>query len=209
MGETDFVEIALRPFGNAKAEMADLVTTRTIDARELDQKMLSESRVVVLANVSQLNDVQLKALENFVREEVAASGVPRQPDQQRVVQHHADGERRAPAAARHVALGLDQLRDAGDDRLAALRASRAGDVQRPAQRQPLGGGHPPLVRMREDSSRTGDTGILVLARLDTGDPFLVEKRFGDGRVLSCAVPCDAEWTNLPARPFFLRSCSSW
>jgi hypothetical protein len=58
-------------------------------------------------------------------------------------------------------------------------------------------------KMREDTSRTGDTGVTVLARLDTGDPFLVEKKFGEGRVLSCAVPCDAEWTNLPARPFYL------
>src|SRR6185436_3095398 len=38
-------------------------------------------------------------------------------------------------------------------------------------------------KMREDTSRTGDTGVTVLARLDTGDPFLVEKKFGEGRVL--------------------------
>jgi hypothetical protein len=43
----------------------------------------------------------------------------------------------------------------------------------------------------------------LMARLDTGDPFLVEKKFGEGRIIECAVPCDAEWTNLPARPFYL------
>src|SRR5262249_21359097 len=43
----------------------------------------------------------------------------------------------------------------------------------------------------------------VLARLDTGDPFLVEKPYGEGRVIQCAIPCDADWSNLPMRPFYL------
>jgi hypothetical protein len=57
--------------------------------------------------------------------------------------------------------------------------------------------------MREETGKPGESGVTVLARLDTGDPFLVEKKFGEGRVIECAVPCDADWTNLPARPFFL------
>jgi hypothetical protein len=31
----------------------------------------------------------------------------------------------------------------------------------------------------------------------------VEKQFGEGRVIQCAVPCDADWSNLPMRPFYL------
>jgi len=204
MGETDFVEIALRPFGNAKVEMADLVTTRTIDARELDQKMLAESRVVVLANVSQLNDVQLKALENFVREgggvlvfpgnrinsawyntTLMAGGKGLLPLPVTSLSGSTNSGTRATIVSQHYEHpALEMFNDPRNGNLSEA------DIRL-------------WYKMREDSSRTADTGITVLARLDTGDPFLVEKRFGDGRVLSCAVPCDAEWTNLPARPFFL------
>jgi hypothetical protein len=44
---------------------------------------------------------------------------------------------------------------------------------------------------------------FVLARLNTGDPFLVEKQFGAGNVIFSTVPCSAEWSNLPMRPFYL------
>ena len=44
--------------------------------------------------------------------------------------------------------------------------------------------------------------IREIERLD-GDTFLAEKPFGEGRVISCAVPCDADWSNLPLRPFYL------
>ena len=43
----------------------------------------------------------------------------------------------------------------------------------------------------------------VLARFDSGDPFLVEKKFGDGRVIVCSTAIDADWSNLPMRPSFL------
>jgi hypothetical protein len=46
-------------------------------------------------------------------------------------------------------------------------------------------------------------GPTILARLSSGDPFLAEKTFGNGRVIECAIPCDADWSNLPMRPFYL------
>ena len=48
-----------------------------------------------------------------------------------------------------------------------------------------------------------DPGLAILAQLSTADPFLVEKKNGEGRVLQCAVPCDADWGNLPVRPVFV------
>lgn len=43
----------------------------------------------------------------------------------------------------------------------------------------------------------------VLARLDNGDPLLLEKRYGDGLVLQFTTACDAEWSDLPQRPVFV------
>ena len=42
-----------------------------------------------------------------------------------------------------------------------------------------------------------------MARLETNDPFLAEKPFGEGRVLQLATALDADWSNLPMRPIYL------
>ncbi len=44
---------------------------------------------------------------------------------------------------------------------------------------------------------------LVLASMDNGWPFLVEKRFGRGSVLMCCTSGSSKWTNLPVTKFFL------
>jgi len=43
----------------------------------------------------------------------------------------------------------------------------------------------------------------VLARLSDGDPFLLEKPFGGGRVLLFTAGATTEWTNFPVRNLFL------
>jgi hypothetical protein len=43
----------------------------------------------------------------------------------------------------------------------------------------------------------------VLARLSGGDPLLLEKPFGQGRVILCTTAATKAWTNLPVRNLFL------
>ena len=43
----------------------------------------------------------------------------------------------------------------------------------------------------------------VLARLSGGDPLLLVKTFGEGRVLLFTVPATADWSNFPIRNLFL------
>ena len=45
--------------------------------------------------------------------------------------------------------------------------------------------------------------INTIARLDSGNAFLVEKGFGNGRVMFCSTSCDDGWNNLPVRTFFV------
>lgn len=40
---------------------------------------------------------------------------------------------------------------------------------------------------------------VVAARFNTGDPFLVVRNYGEGRVAILAAPLDADWSTLPAR----------
>jgi hypothetical protein len=56
----------------------------------------------------------------------------------------------------------------------------------------------------QEQAASGDAAApVVLARLESGDPFLVEKPFGEGRVIVCSTAIDADWSNLPLRPFYL------
>ena len=53
------------------------------------------------------------------------------------------------------------------------------------------------VRPRQDPN------ISTLARLENGDPFLLEQKYGAGRLIEAVVPCDSDWSNLPTRPFYV------
>jgi hypothetical protein len=200
-GETDFVEIALRPFGLARAELADLVTTKTVEARELDARLLAEARVVLLANVPQLAEPQLRALEAFVREGGGLLVFPgnRINSSWYNTALHQDGKGLLPLPVASLAGSLNQQ---------GTHASVVGQhYEHPALEMfndPRNGNLSDAqvwlwYRMRE----LADPALTVMAKLDSGDPFLVEKKVGEGRVIQAAVPCDADWCNLPMRPFFL------
>ena len=53
------------------------------------------------------------------------------------------------------------------------------------------------------------SGASVSARLDTGDPWVVERPWGRGRVLLLATPIDAEAGTLPANPDFVPLTHEW
>ncbi|MFM8725686.1 MAG: hypothetical protein ACKON9_11260, partial [Planctomycetaceae bacterium] len=46
-------------------------------------------------------------------------------------------------------------------------------------------------------------GTATAAVLDSGDPLLLERRLGDGVVLQLATAVDADWSDLPLRPFYV------
>lgn len=198
-GETDYLDIALRPYGAARAGLADLIATRTIEARELDARALAEARAVVLANVPQLPPAGLRALEDFVRQGGGLLIFPgnRINSAWYNTALRADGRGLLPLPVASLA---GTLREAGTHAsvvsqhfdhpaLEAFNDPRNGDLSRAEVWL--------WYKFREEGQAT------VVARLDSGDPFLVEKRFGEGRVLQCCVPCDAEWSNLPVRPFYV------
>jgi hypothetical protein len=206
-GETDFVEIALRPYGAAKVELADLITTRVVEPRDLDAKALAETRVVLLANVPQLQEAQLRALETFVRE---GGGLLVFPGNR----INSAWYNTALAAGGKGLLPLPVASLAGSLNQSGTQASVVGQhFEHPALEMfndPRNGNLSDAqiwlwYRMRADASalRDADPSLAVLAKLDTGDPFLVEKRYGEGRVLQSCLPCDADWSNLPMRPFYL------
>jgi uncharacterized membrane protein len=208
--ETDFLEIALRPYSAVKTTLADLITTTVIKPEQLDANQLKDQRVVVLANVPQLDAKQLKALEDFVR---GGGGLLIFPGSRiKTDWYNTKFTSLFPWRLTSLDGSLDDttkqstilVQHYEHPALALFNDPRAGNLATATIRL--------WYKFAEEnaaSSRAPAIGSVtnvspfVVARLNNGAPFLVEKRFGDGSVIACSVPCAADWSNLPLRPFYL------
>jgi hypothetical protein len=200
-GETDFAEIALQPYSAGRVEMADLISTKVIKPEELDAKKLTEAAVVIMANVRKLNDDQLRALEDFVRNGgglllFAGSRVDAGWYNKDLVR---EGKGLLPVSfgaltgdlketSPSVAIGAQRFENAA---LELFNDPRNGSLADSA------------IKLWFKLQDVPEAGGVTLARLENGDPFLVEKAFGEGRVIVCSTAIDADWSNLPMRPSYL------
>jgi hypothetical protein len=204
-GETDFAEIALQPYSSTgKVALADLISTKVVRTENLDAAAVTGSAVVVLANVHRLEDRQLHAIEDFVR--------------------NGGGLLIFPGNRVEVSWTNSVLFNDGRGLLPLALGSIAGDLKEGAPAVGIVSQrfeHPALDLFNDPRNGTvadaaikmwyklkepnvlNANGPTILARLSSGDPFLAEKTFGNGRVIECAIPCDADWSNLPMRPFYL------
>lgn len=205
-GETDYLEVALQPFSAGAVRLADLIRTRVVEPERLNAEGLRQARVVVLANVASLDAGQSEALEEFVR---------------------AGGGLLVFTGSRLDVGWFNAAWAASESGLFPLRLGPpAGSTTDPQQQTTLVGGrfehealtlfnlpengtiggaeiwrwHPPADR---EQYRTAGEAFTVLARLASGDPFLIERKLGAGRVMLCTSACDADWGNLPMRPAYV------
>ncbi len=208
--ETDFLSVALTPFTFGRVKLPDLIETQTVSVGKLTPESISTARIVVLANVAKLNPDQVKLMAEYVRGggsllifvgdkintdwynkslfggtdgflpmriDAVAGSLEKPEDSTRIVAQHFE----------HPALEVFNDRANGNLADAEIwkwyRFGRASD--------------------EEEASASGRADPLVLARLETGDPLIVERPFGDGLVVQVATTCDADWSNLPMRPSYL------
>ena len=201
-GETDYLDIALSPAMKAATGGSDLILTRIIQPGDLTPDALSKSRVVVLANVRQLADAQVRALAEFV---ASGGGLLVFPGN-RV---NTDWYHRALRAAGLLPLPFSALAGGLEDGKPRAKivvqpfTHPAMELFNDARNGNLADAEMKLWFQLGARQEQADPGLAVLAQLSTADPYLVEKKLGEGRVLQCAVPCDADWSNLPVRPAFV------
>ncbi len=215
-GETDFLSVALTPYTYGRAKLSDLIQTKTISPGELNEKALAEARVVVLANVPKVKEEQVELLVEYVRgggsllifsgnkmdvgwynKALFCDGAGLLPMKLDLAVGDGVSEEKATRIVsqhfEHPALEIFNDRENGNLADAAIRkwyrlaGNTSGESRRPGM--PASG---------DDASEP-----FVLARLETGDPLVVERRFGEGIVVQVATACDAEWSNLPMRPIYL------
>lgn len=217
-GETDFLAVALTPFTLGRVQLADLLETRTIAPPALSAELLTDARVVVLANVAKLADGQVDALLRYVQ----GGGsllmfLGNQID--------LDWYNRVlgPTHAGLLPMSIDSLRDStGQDQsratriisqsfedpaLAIFNDRTNGNLADAEIRKWYRLAPTPAAGQGGESSKTtpdaGDGHGFVMARFETSDPFLVRGRVGSGLVVISATACDADWSNLPMRPVYV------
>ena len=210
--ESDYLSIALTPFTFGRVRLADLVQTQTVQSKDLTEERLKTSRVVVLANVSKLEPAQLQTLTAFVNDGGAllvCAGNKIDLNWYRE-QMFANGGGLLPAA-----FGLLKGQTEADGKTSAEPSTInksshvvAQHFDHPALEffnEPANGdlSTAEIRRWHELADVDGRSDVSVLARLDSGDPLLIERRVGDGVVLQMATSCDADWSDFPVRPLYV------
>ncbi len=193
--ETDFLRAALAPTGDETPQ----VHAGVIAPGKLNAAALRGQKVVVLANVDRLTPEQTSALGAFVD---SGGGLLVAP-----------GDRTDAASLGAIGWMPARLGDRKGD------ATARQTIAHPAPRtftgplmSPFGQGDaPPLGEADFFSYRVlaPTAGAAVSARLDTGDPWLVERPRGRGRVMVMATAIDAEAGTLPANPDFVPLTHEW
>lgn len=200
--ETDYLSIALTPYTFGRVRLADLVQTQSVQSKDITEEMLRTARVVVLANVSKLEPVQLVALTAFVQNGGAllvCAGNRLDLTWYRE-QMFANGTGLLPAV---FGTPRGQIDEAGQS--AQIVAQHFDHPALEFFNEPANGdlSAAEIRKWHELSEIDPNGGSVILARLDNGDPFLVERRIGTGVVIQLATACDADWSDLPMRPFFV------
>jgi len=194
-GETDFLRAALAPTGDDTPQVKATVVTP--DA--FKTATVQNQSVLVLANVERLDLDQAAAVARLLD---AGGGVLVAPGD-RVDAAHWNTFPWMPAK-----LG-DRTGDFAARKPVAHPAPStfSGPVLPPFGK----GDAPPLAAAALFAYRRLEpaAGASVSARLDTGEPWVVERPQGRGRVLLLAGPLDAEGGTLPVNPDFVPLVHEW
>ena len=212
-GDTSFLQLALRPHAESKSQLKDLVTTSSVEYRRLNDRLLQDSKVCVLANVPQISSGMLQRLKEFVKLGggllIFAGDAIEVDWYNQQLFDNGDGllpmpidslqGRSIPGSARPSATVANQFFE--HPALAFFNEPQNGGTSRAKFHRWL---HLKLTDEYSAAARASvESNSHVLARLSTGAPWMVEKPFGRGRVIMVATTADSDWGNLPALPAYV------
>jgi hypothetical protein len=178
-----------------------------IAAQDLSPQRLTGQRVVVLANVQRLEDSQVEALKRYVGDGGSLLIFP--GDKVDVLWYNnrlgPGGAGLLPGALLSISGSLQE-----ESKHVALAAQH---YEHPAlawfndpHNGSLSDGRVSVWFKLEEHTGKSDAGPgkpSTICRLGNGDPFLIEAKVGNGLVLEAAIPASADWSNLPARTFYV------
>jgi hypothetical protein len=178
-----FLAAALQPSDES------VVKPVVMDAHALNAADLSRYRVLVLANVARVDRALAEKLEQFVASGrgllVAPGSLAEANDYNNAL--FQEGRYLLPAKL----LNVVRAQPNAPNRVAANATWR-----------------PELAELTQAQLQSWwrlnpGAGTFTLATLANGDPLLISRRLGDGRVLQTALPLDNSWSDLPIHPVFV------
>jgi hypothetical protein len=221
-GETFFARAALSSAEND----TPWIRATSVDRDRLDPAALADYEVLVLANVRSLRKEEIAAIRAYVASGggllIALGDAVDGPAWNDAL--YAEGRGLLPAQLGRItpadptlvnavtvressldAPWLQRFKQENGGGLATARFDKWWTVALPAR--PRGGGdeivfdedQPQAGVAADDPAPPPVSPPLVDALLNVGDPLLVSRRFGAGRVMLLAAPLDADWGTLPAK----------
>ncbi len=189
------------------------IKARTITGAEFEKTVLRDYDAVVLANVVDISPLAADALQNYVR---AGGGLLVFPGSRISAQFYNErllGERGLLPAAFGPVRGeaFDETRAERPDRFFRLQpkdyAHRIVELWNDPASGTLGTAQfyrTLTLQPAKQSDVPGDAGLpaVVLSYAD-GEPAMMERPFGLGRVVQFSSTADGAWNDLPVRPVFL------
>ncbi|MBI5685775.1 MAG: BatA domain-containing protein [Verrucomicrobia bacterium] len=178
-----FLAAALQPSDES------VVKPVVMDAHALVSTDLSRYRVLVLANVARVDRALAEKLEQFV---VSGRGMLVAPGSL------------AEASDYNTAL-FQEGRYLLPAKLVSVLRAQANTPNRVAANATWRLELAELTQAQVQSwwRLNPGAGTFTLATLANGDPLLISRRLGDGRVLQTALPLDNSWSDLPIHPVFV------
>jgi hypothetical protein len=195
--ESDYARLALAPFKTAGERGPDPAAVTVLPPDQWPKEGLDKFRVVIIANVARLSPSRIKELEEFI---YSGGGVLFcVGNLTRVDTYNStlfrDHAGPLPAALSSPATSLPS------------EGTTIGSLQIDHPLFQFLKGRVDLIpaiafaRYCPADASGGDS--RVIATFKTGDPFLIERSYGRGRVLLDTTTLDADWNTLPLTNFYL------
>lgn len=195
-GEADYLRLALAPFVFTGQKGVDPAAVRVLNESQWPELSPEKDRVVVLANVGKLDPRRTRALEQFV---FAGGGLLIAPGNRLDIARcnelfYRDGTGLLPAKLKAVA-----STEGSANRLIGIETSHPVFRFLQGRTDPV----PTIAVSRYLQLDPLPASSVGLASLRSGDPLVVARSFGRGRVMLWTVPIDADWSNLPFSSLYL------
>jgi hypothetical protein len=199
--DTDYLRLALTPAAVSRDRaMEDAFRFKLYPQENWPELEGDKDRVIVLSDVTALDERRVRQIEQFVFSGggLLLSPGPRTEPKKWNTLLFRDGEGVAPAS-------IDSVRAAADDvvRWVGISTSHPIFSFYAGRPDPL----PPISVLRWAKFIPAESGI-ALATLQSGDPLMVARSFGRGRVVALATPLDADWSNFPFSSLYLPTMQS-
>lgn len=209
--ETFFLRTAL---GDGTAQTA-LIKPRVIPVDQLSPQVLTGAQLLVLANVPQLNAVQVSAIQSFVdsggglfvalgdqvqrdfyNDVLFAKGQGLLPATLEKIEQPpplAAGQQPTPIQIDNASLELPWLESFRKEHQGGLTETRFDKWWQTTAPQPA----------QPNPQASATTPAQIAARLSNGVPLWIERDYGHGRVLLMTAPLDSDWSTFPAKPDYV------